>query len=112
MIFLKQQILPHSFLNYIYVNGDQYLNGEIDEKLLAHEMAHVKQKHSWDIIFIELIHMIFWFNPILKLPFWDKFKERQSGVKEYESVEENTSELAIEETISAPVILEPEPLTI
>ncbi len=65
LIFLKQQILPHSFLNYIYVNGDQYLNGEIDEKLLAHEMAHVKQKHSWDIIFIELIHMIFWFNPIL-----------------------------------------------
>ena len=58
---------------------------------------------------LALCLIVFWFNPILKLPFWDKFKERQSGVKEYESVEENTSELAIEETISEPVILEPEP---
>jgi beta-lactamase regulating signal transducer with metallopeptidase domain len=30
-----------------------------------HEFTHVKEKHSRDVIFIELLQTIFWFNPML-----------------------------------------------
>jgi|GEM_PF-605813 len=67
LILLNEEILPHTFLHNIYVNQDQYHNGEIDEKLFAHEYAHASQRHSWDVLFIELLKAIFWFNPLLIL---------------------------------------------
>lgn len=43
--------------------------GTIDrlDVVLEHEYIHVKQKHSIDILLIELVKTIFWFNPILIL---------------------------------------------
>ena len=35
--------------------------------LIAHESAHVLQKHSLDILLVELIHCLYWFNPLLIL---------------------------------------------
>lgn len=67
LVLLKEEVLPHTFLGYIYVNEDQFHNGEIDEKLLAHEYAHATQRHSWDVIIIELLKAIYWFNPLLIL---------------------------------------------
>ena len=32
---------------------------------MHHELAHVNQKHSYDILFIELIRCLFWINPFL-----------------------------------------------
>ena len=57
--------LPYSFLNYIIVNEIEYENGNIKSDLILHEQAHCKQKHSIDILLIEIIKIIFWFNPIL-----------------------------------------------
>ncbi|HBY69604.1 MAG TPA: peptidase M56, partial [Flavobacteriaceae bacterium] len=37
---------------------------EIPEEVLLHEHAHAKQMHSVDILFIELLHVLFWFNPL------------------------------------------------
>ncbi len=66
-VLLKDNILPHSFLHYIFFNKDDYQNGKIEEELFTHELTHVKQKHSFDILFIELIKIIFWFNPAIYL---------------------------------------------
>lgn len=33
--------------------------------VLKHEMVHIKQKHSFDVVFFELVQIICWFNPIL-----------------------------------------------
>ncbi len=30
-----------------------------------HELAHVRQLHSLDVLFVELIQIIFWFNPLI-----------------------------------------------
>ncbi|MBO9621053.1 MAG: M56 family metallopeptidase [Niabella sp.] len=59
--------LPHSFLNYIFLNSEQFEQGEIDTAVLEHELAHVRQKHSWDILFIELVQALCWFNPLIWL---------------------------------------------
>ncbi|MBF6607786.1 MAG: energy transducer TonB [Flavobacterium sp.] len=64
IVLVDNDILPHTFWNRIYVNATDYKSGKITKELLDHEMVHVKQKHSVDIIFIELLKVIFWFNPI------------------------------------------------
>lgn len=52
-----------SFFNWIKV--DVNLNGY--DQIRKHEEIHVKQKHSYDIIFIELAIVFNWFNPFLYL---------------------------------------------
>ena len=40
---------------------------EVSKFELEHELAHIKQKHSFDILFLSLLQVVFWFNPILIL---------------------------------------------
>lgn len=64
-VLVLETIVPHTFLKYIFVNKTAYLDHQIPEQVLLHENAHVRQKHSWDILFAEFIHILFWFNPII-----------------------------------------------
>lgn len=67
LIFISERQLPHAFLNYIFINKNDFENGKIELELLQHELEHVKQRHSYDIIFIQILKAIFWFNPLLIL---------------------------------------------
>ena len=49
------------------MNKNDYLNGTIKNEIVYHELSHVQQKHSFDILLIEFIHVIFWFNPFIFL---------------------------------------------
>ncbi|PTX44162.1 TonB-dependent receptor-like protein [Christiangramia gaetbulicola] len=54
--------LPFSFFNYIVFNP--YKHSEKDLRLiLEHEKVHARQLHSADIILVNLINCVFWFNP-------------------------------------------------
>ncbi|MGO4912772.1 M56 family metallopeptidase [Leeuwenhoekiella sp. W20_SRS_FM14] len=66
-VLLLEKIVPHSFLNYIFLPKNDFKNNAIAPEVMAHEQAHVSQKHSWDILFIEVLQVIFWFNPLLIL---------------------------------------------
>ncbi len=55
---------PFSFFKYIFWNTSIDLNGEVGKKILAHEVAHIEENHSFDKLFIELQLIIGWFNPI------------------------------------------------
>jgi bla regulator protein BlaR1 len=65
LVLLKESTASYSFLNYIFISEDDYGNRQIEEEILMHEFTHVKEKHSRDVIFIELLQTIFWFNPML-----------------------------------------------
>ncbi len=65
IILLDKKCSPHSFLKTIFINKESYKKNQIDDCLFEHEKTHIKQKHSLDILFIEFIQIIFWFNPIL-----------------------------------------------
>lgn len=67
MVLLDEKVLPHSFLNYVFVSRQEYEAGRIDNELFIHEKAHITQKHSLDILFAEFLQMVFWFNPIIYL---------------------------------------------
>ncbi len=65
LILLQEKVSPHSFLHYIFLNKHDFETGIIDRKIIRHEQAHAVQKHSIDLIFIELLLVFFWFNPAL-----------------------------------------------
>ncbi|MFK7775116.1 MAG: M56 family metallopeptidase [Saprospiraceae bacterium] len=65
VVLIAEDILPHTFLNYIFINKEEFETQKIEDELLSHELAHVSQKHTFDIILIELLQVIFWFNPII-----------------------------------------------
>jgi hypothetical protein len=65
IVLIKDLALPYSFLSTIFVNEQEYREGLIAGELISHEIAHIDQHHTLDIIFIEILKVIFWFNPIL-----------------------------------------------
>ncbi len=70
IVLLNEGIIPYSFMNAVYVNRDRMLNNEIREEVFYHEFEHVNQKHTLDLIFIELVRVVFWINP-----FWSLYKK-------------------------------------
>lgn len=67
VVLIEEPILPHSFWNTIFIHNKAYKNGQIPEELIVHEKAHLEQKHTLDILFIEILQILFWFNPIIIL---------------------------------------------
>jgi hypothetical protein len=59
---IEDSIAPFSFLKSIYINADHH-NKEDLKTVLLHEKVHVQQLHSLDILLVELITIIGWFNP-------------------------------------------------
>ena len=62
-------LLPHneigsfSFLKWLVINNVDY--DQHFDPILRHESVHIKQYHSLDVLFIELLKIVFWFNPVL-----------------------------------------------
>jgi beta-lactamase regulating signal transducer with metallopeptidase domain len=67
LVLVEEKTLPHTFLNSIFINFDDYNNRNIEDELYTHELVHVTQKHTLDILFIEFLKVIFWFNPLFIL---------------------------------------------
>ncbi|MDI1257067.1 MAG: M56 family metallopeptidase [Flavobacterium sp.] len=64
LALVKEKTLPHTFGNTIFINETDYNNRNIEAELYTHELTHVLQKHTLDVLFIETVKTIFWFNPI------------------------------------------------
>src|SRR5688572_26293729 len=58
---------PFSFFRWLFWNNKIELHSEKGEQIFRHELFHIQQKHSWDIIFMQFISMIFWINPFFHL---------------------------------------------
>ena len=63
-VLLSQNIIPHTFFNYIFLNKNQFEKGEIPSEVILHEQTHAIQKHTLEVIFVELLQIVFWFNPL------------------------------------------------
>lgn len=66
-VLLKAPTTPHTFFSYIFLNKRKFEAQEIPEEVLFHEQAHAKEFHSMDVILMELLQIVFWFNPFLYL---------------------------------------------
>jgi beta-lactamase regulating signal transducer with metallopeptidase domain len=59
---VNEQIVPFSFGNSIFINRHLHSETELQE-IIRHEFVHVKQRHSVDIIWAEMLCLFNWFNP-------------------------------------------------
>jgi len=65
LVLTRDNRVPHSFLNYIFVSKEDFEKGKIEKEIFNHELAHIKQRHSLDILFFEFINVFIWINPLL-----------------------------------------------
>lgn len=56
-----------AFFNYLFWDNTLKLNDFEKQQVLEHEKAHIREGHSFDVVFIELLRTVFWFNPLLYL---------------------------------------------
>jgi beta-lactamase regulating signal transducer with metallopeptidase domain len=67
IVLIEEPVLPHSFWKFVFINKEELETGKIPLELIAHEKAHLQQKHTLDILFIEVLQIVFWFNPLIIL---------------------------------------------
>jgi hypothetical protein len=58
---------PFSFFRWLFWNRKIELNSAKGEQIFRHELFHIEQKHSLDILFLELLTVVGWFNPFFHL---------------------------------------------
>ncbi len=59
---VDESIIPFSFGNAVFINRQLHTAEELEE-IIRHEFVHVKQRHSIDVIFGEMLCLFNWFNP-------------------------------------------------
>ena len=66
-VLLRSDVTPHTFFRYLFFNKRAYEKHLIPSEVFMHEQTHAKELHSLDILLIELLQVVFWFNPLLYL---------------------------------------------
>lgn len=64
LVILKKETSPYSFLSYVFVS-ESLMKTKGYDKMVKHELEHVKQGHSLDVIILELLSVFQWFNPFM-----------------------------------------------
>jgi beta-lactamase regulating signal transducer with metallopeptidase domain len=59
---VDENIIPFSFGNSIFINSTLHSESELRE-IVRHEFVHVRQKHTIDIVWAEILCIINWYNP-------------------------------------------------
>lgn len=70
--------LPFSFLDYMFWSNKIEFNKEDHEKILRHELCHIKEKHSIDVMVTELLCIFLWCSPFVFL-----YKKALKNIHEY-----------------------------
>lgn len=77
-ITTKSKYANSSFFNLIFIDDSNLSENEINQ-ILEHEKWHIRLFHSYDLVFVEILKIVFWFNPILWL-----YQRSLSEIHEYE----------------------------
>ncbi|GAF04486.1 M56 family metallopeptidase [Saccharicrinis fermentans] len=59
---LSGKFNPFSFFHIIFINRSRYSDDDLN-KIMVHEMAHIKHRHSLDVLLFETLLIVQWFNP-------------------------------------------------
>lgn len=66
-LLISDDIPAASFFSYIFWQDKTDKNDLVQKTILDHEMVHVRQWHSLDVIAMELMVIVKWFNPLIYL---------------------------------------------
>ncbi|MDC7997266.1 M56 family metallopeptidase [Gilvibacter sediminis] len=76
LVILPNSKSAFSFWSTVFLGAD--LAPEQREMILHHEQVHVRQRHTLDQLFFELLRIVFWFNPLVYL-----YQARITSLQEY-----------------------------
>ncbi|SNR28017.1 TonB family C-terminal domain-containing protein [Maribacter sedimenticola] len=62
-IIISNSTMAFSFFKSIFL-GDKVVAKKHDT-IIAHELVHIRQGHTWDLLFFEIMRIIAWFNPLV-----------------------------------------------
>ncbi|MEH6769587.1 energy transducer TonB [Maribacter arcticus] len=62
-VIITNSSIAFSFFKSIFI-GDKVLKMKHDT-IIEHELVHIRQGHTWDLLFFELMRIIGWFNPLV-----------------------------------------------
>ncbi|PAW93710.1 hypothetical protein CKK33_09475 [Mucilaginibacter sp. MD40] len=62
-IDLPDQKTAFSFFNYLYIGTGL----KQPDTIIAHELVHIRQKHTLDVLFLEILKIVNWFSPVVYL---------------------------------------------
>jgi TonB family protein len=74
-VFTGREQGSFSFMRYAI-----FPNENVDPDIMRHEMSHIEHGHSWDILFVELMMILQWFNPFIYL-----YKKELQSLHEYQA---------------------------
>ena len=64
LVYTGKPYANFSFFDIIFLNDPEKDKNRLQE-IITHEKVHIRQKHYIDLIIIELMTIIFWFNPFI-----------------------------------------------
>ncbi|PXY02476.1 hypothetical protein DF185_07440 [Marinifilum breve] len=64
LVVMKDDYPPFSFLNAIFISSEDYKKPGF-AAILAHERVHVKEMHTFDLLVLEVLTVLFWINPFV-----------------------------------------------
>jgi TonB family protein len=62
LVILNNAHSPFSFFKWVFIPCD-LRNSQHFDKVIRHETAHFRHGHTWDVVFLEIMRMLFWFHP-------------------------------------------------
>lgn len=69
-----------SFFHFIFLSPADQLDAEEQQEILRHEEVHIQKLHSLDIVLINLVGIVCWFNPIIR-----SYKKSLVQIHEFEA---------------------------
>jgi|GEM_PF-484423 len=63
VIYLRGTDVAFSFFNYLFIG----VGAPGADTIIRHELVHIRQRHSADVILLEILKVINWFNPLVYL---------------------------------------------
>jgi hypothetical protein len=64
LTYLPDSKQSFSFFRTLFLGNTDNLTEAQIAQIVHHELAHIHQRHTWDIMFLELVAICFWINPI------------------------------------------------
>ena len=75
-IYNVSDLPSFSFLNLIFINNSE--DEDEMKQVMQHELVHVRQFHSLDVLMVEVVQAVLWFNPIVRI-----YKNELKAVHEF-----------------------------
>lgn len=96
-ITVPKSVTAFSFFRSIFLGED--IKKEKEPNILAHELVHVKQFHTLDLLFFELARILFWFNPLVYI-YQNRVAELHEFIADEKAVKHNNKEVHFEILLS------------